>query len=671
MAWTIEYNGTEAYFSDWGVALDGITLSTASMSIDVFSLQIPGATINDAPVFPFEGKIIVRRDRTDTGGRHFTGGSIVFQGKRLAAIRDGHPGYAGVTYEFAGPWYDIQETPYQQSIYNYTGDPQNLEEVFVSDVTLFQRVTGAGTWEKRNTGQQVTDILQHVINMSVAIGNGAPFSIGVIEPATNVNTYPARDLKCGEAIFHCLRSSPDVVCYFDYATNPPTFHAKKRSSLPAVAVALGDQVSHESVRIRPRPDLQPRSVFLIFKQSNDEGGFTWVQTTPQEYPVLLVRGGLRSIVQTIDLEGYAKSNVYGELLCRTVANTRDWWKRYVPEVGSLRIRGWAVTAMQVVDEDTGAAVNLATYPTVLEDGAIADWMKLVGGNPVDSKRVVIRAFASYDQYNEDASGDPETSVNGIKLEKVLRKELVARVTVTNAPAGRSTYTAMSSFVAAEEIPAGMAQSIYTALQELQYDGQVRIADGDCLVAVGLGNVLNITGGANEWASARMLIQSVERDLSTGKTMITVGPAKHLGAGDLTQLFLMNRNRRMWQDPSTNATAQRSSGASVKLGKTNVRENTQAAWPERSLGVKVHTDGTSGNRSVISEDAAGQTLKLQVLDAAGAPVPAAGSVDISLGTIVSLAPVDKRAAQFREFSICVGSPPVMMKVLLLATEPYTT
>ncbi|OHE73311.1 MAG: hypothetical protein A2007_01300 [Verrucomicrobia bacterium GWC2_42_7] len=39
-----------------------------------------------------------------------------------------------------------------------------------------------------------------------------------------------------------------------------------------------------------------------------------------------------------------------------------------------------------------------------------------------------------------------------------------------------------------------------------------------------------------------LIQSVEQDLSTGKTVIRFGPPKHLGADDLAELTRTNRNR---------------------------------------------------------------------------------------------------------------------------------
>ncbi len=71
----------------------------------------------------------------------------------------------------------------------------------------------------------------------------------------------------------------------------------------------------------------------------------------------------------------------------------------------------------------------------------------------------------------------------------------------------------------------------------------------------VANVLNLTGGRTDWTTMNAIIQSVRRKWGNGKTEITIGPARHLSAADLTQLFLINRLRRVWVNPSAQATAE--------------------------------------------------------------------------------------------------------------------
>ena len=90
----------------------------------------------------------------------------------------------------------------------------------------------------------------------------------------------------------------------------------------------------------------------------------------------------------------------------------------------------------------------------------------------------------------------------------------------------------------------------------------------------MGNSLNLSGGRAEWATMNAQIQSITKDFGTGRTTVTIGPARFLSAGDLTQLFLVNRMRRVYENPMTRASGMSpASGNTVGLGKNSARENT--------------------------------------------------------------------------------------------------
>jgi hypothetical protein len=65
----------------------------------------------------------------------------------------------------------------------------------------------------------------------------------------------------------------------------------------------------------------------------------------------------------------------------------------------------------------------------------------------------------------------------------------------------------------------------------------------------MGQVLNVTAGRTEWATMRALVQTVDDDVDNGRSVIQVGPATHLGAGDLVELLRANRGRRLVIDNS--------------------------------------------------------------------------------------------------------------------------
>lgn len=645
--WTLEYNGVEKTLADWGFSQDGISAQFSNMAVDTFRVELPVADVTADEIIPFEGHVVIRSGRRDLGGGTWDIGTIEFQGKRLLHMASGRPGSEAVAYEFGGPWYDIDTTPYQQEFLQYTGTPPALTVAYASDVFLFQKADLATLLATpQNTGQMITRILQYVLSV-VPGGEAAPFQIGTIEPATNLNTYQARDLKCSEAILHCLRAHPDCVVQFDYATVPPTLNIQRRSSLTPKTVTFADGTKHESITLTPRYDLQPRSVVVRFKSPNQSDGQTVVQTTTQKYPTDGPDGGRGVIVQTVDLEGYKVTTVQGKLDCVAFTNDRTWWQTHFADLKTTRTRRFRIGAQTYTDPDLGQSITLAattikdkdgndvslsTYPNQLRDGAsIASWMKLVDGTPVTGVKVTITAEISCVQYDVEASGDPETSTNGRLLSKFLRKQIEAHVTLTNGITG--TYSTLSSVESGEAAPSGMAQSIYQALSLLQYQGSFAVVEEECATAVRPGDVLNISGGRSEWAAMKALVQQVAKDYGSGRTTITIGPAAHLSAGDLTQLFLINRRRTSWRNPSVQASGKsNNSDSNAELGDKAPHQNSLPGLKEPSKTTVSAPATTSGNKLMLQHDAEGGQIQMNEKNASGTVDTAKPQVTIKMSDL---------------------------------------
>ena len=65
--WTLEYNGTEQAFGDWGFTEP--KMSPRKLAVTTFTVRVPGvANLVAAPPIPFQGQVIIRRGRVG-GGR--------------------------------------------------------------------------------------------------------------------------------------------------------------------------------------------------------------------------------------------------------------------------------------------------------------------------------------------------------------------------------------------------------------------------------------------------------------------------------------------------------------------------------------------------------------------------------------------------------------------------
>lgn len=281
MPFLLEYNGSRRPLKSWGI--EGARLQRVSLDADTLSFEIPSRSIHDEPPFPFGAELSLWLDSV-----------CRFRGKVcelpaiIAADRDAN------RYVVANAWSELASTLFQDSRYVFKNpdDPESAKIVTNNTaVVLFQTLAGI----LRTNGEQITLALQY------AIDHGVELQIGTIDPAIKVPFEEATDVTCAEVIRRSCRYQPDTVSWFDYATQPPTLHLRRRGALSAVTLDLDAASVIISAEPSARYDLQPVGIKLFIERiSVTQGKATiWYQ----EQLAGNATEGPRCIVSTIPCVG--------------------------------------------------------------------------------------------------------------------------------------------------------------------------------------------------------------------------------------------------------------------------------------------------------------------------------------------------------------------------------
>ena len=447
--------------------------------------------------------------------------------------------------------------------------------------------TGGVSNQFITAGRQIRNILDFAIAGQIAEFGAARFAIGAIDAALMtqpIQTYPCKDIKCAEAISMVLRIAPNAAVWFDYSVSPPAINVTV--ARPALGLPYCDGDIHRSSELTPRYDLQLDAVLLLFKQVND--GRTGIFRTiwPDDGSKTGLERG--TLVQTIDLAGISLAKDEAQLVVEaadfyngpgaTLADNtvrRSWWAKHhaafndgTPEADytdavKLKNVKFNMDSLKVVTEDGDdiTATWFAATPRVITEGSPTGWMA-----GVNAQRAIISI--EYSSTENDAGGFP--------AKKPSAKMLSQEVWLTDAPVGDNTYTMTSLTGFAEPIPGatgvfhtlngtsylicnnGLAEFIFKQMAALQHEGTHSLIQrmGPGGVAgdhwdhlIGIQHKLYFTGPKApvtiNSADAAAGVHQLRINFSSGmaETEAGIGVAKHLSAGDLTQLFLINRFRQ--------------------------------------------------------------------------------------------------------------------------------
>ncbi len=559
-AHTLECDGTEQSLEAWGIVLDSVVQTETNLRAGTLTFVIAGVTLADDPAIPFEGRIILRANRTGSG-TSWSGGAVHFIGYRMQFNISVQPASRGVRYDFQNAWYFAETTMMQQLRAARANSGATLDYPLTTALTLFWSLDGSYAAQIIDNGEQITAALQFILDYPPA-ADANPFIIGTIDPNVEVPSYSANEITVAGVVEKCLQLSPDCTLYFDYTTTSggsprPTVHVRKRANLTPVSLAIANGTDHRSLQITPREDLVPRAVLIYFKVTSQYNGAAFVNFTVQKYgPHGANSGsdpdaGSRVLLQTLEMVGSSFQQTSNEITTRacdanhgTSATRRDWWAAHVNWLADTTLITDVTIDSPTFEDDDGNTISspLGSYPNELVEGGLTDWMVLVDDvTAADGITVTIKATATFTRKDKASASGALLAV-----EKPQSKPISTRVTLTNASTG--VYTNTNSY-AAETIPTGLAQKIYGALSAVHYEGEHVLVESYPTNQLTLANTLNLTGGHADWTTMIASVQGITKNFGLGITNIKFGAPTHLSAGDLLAIFRFNQWRRVWYPPS--------------------------------------------------------------------------------------------------------------------------
>lgn len=513
--WTIrDANGVEKSVADWG--LRDLTRERINQKPDLVTFRADNTASDADPIFAHGSTV-----------RFFRNGTPWFYGRVIEV-----PGRASVKteeqlYRVAGPWWYLENLVFQQAWQMTNGIDVTLISTNKSRLIMNQKSDGS----KLATGAAILEVLNY------ATARGVPITIGEITPDAIAPYAEELDQSCAEVIRKFLRWTPDAAAAFDYSTTPyPALSILRRADASALTLpAYGAPVS--GLDLTPRHDLQVPAVVLKFEQTNDIDHDTFTSLIIQSAPPTATGDELGAMVMTLDLAGaratYQKQKVRTAFIppSSSSAGVIGWWKGKFPWLNDFDDADLAVVSgshtVAIENPTSYPGLTLSNVPNELLEGSVAAWMDL------NAAPLLVQATLQYTGTATDESDE----VFGKTSERIL----YTRVIGTNAET--QTYSRLTSETEGEAVPDGLAQALYDAASILPYDGILELTEEECSGMGSPGNLLNLTGGRTEWTTMAAQIQRIEETVDIGLTRLIVGPAKHLGHGDLAGLLRVNRQRR--------------------------------------------------------------------------------------------------------------------------------
>jgi hypothetical protein len=631
--------GANQSLADWG--LDSLTREISSLAADLLRVRAPGRAVDAARLFNYGDEIKLHQI---TAGPVDT---VIFRGHCRQPSDLGSGRAEDHVYEFRGLWDLLERTTYQQ-LWTISDGFGGTTTAYRPRVHLFSNLDGSYV----TIADQITAILNYALSCTGVTGQ---FLVGTIEPAINAPPREAVDVSCAEAIRQCLRLAPDTVGWFDYSTNPPTFHCRQHANLAAVSVARNRQQEVASV--------------VIFYEIGDVSYPTLSKLSVDAAPGGSTGRELGALVATIGLQGGSSGNQLRQDCITndgttgnagantgTPAQKQAWWAARIPALNKALADeiikrpsddqfGFDLSSISIkrlnVDGSVVGTLDLGDYPWELIAGAITPWMQ---ESPHDVLVTRARATASIAYYVYEAGAGKRH----VETNVPISVEFIATDAATKEEA--TPYTKSTGGSVSETPPTGLADYLLTALNRAQYSGDISFTSaevGD--VAIAVGNKLNLTGLRSEWTTMNALVIRVVEDFDRGLLRVTFGAPPQLGLGDLVELLQSSRWRR-----EPNGLARKNGTTPSATSKVQL-----ANWTPQTKGS--YGKGEGGHQKFVDPDADANVITLAPEGKQIKMVDGDKTVDIQLAHLDT-----GQTAQFRDVTLCVDGAQKVAKVLM--TEP---
>jgi hypothetical protein len=581
--YTLECGGKEKSFGEWKI-IDA-QLECTNQVGDSFGFNAAAGFASDS-VFAYgaEATLRIQRKRNDNGT--YSGGKVLWIGYRAKETRSASAKMQRLQYQFQGIWeFFFEQIIFEQQCRGYDTDLQIWTDVYHSQVTLGQDMHGV----HMKIDAQINEIVNFLTTRMVADPRygAAKFQLGGSYPSFYIEPRSAANMSAGQALRLLMSEIGSTSMWFDYSTSPPTFYCDTRDNLAAITLSATGAPATK-FKFTKRDDLMVQAVDFTFRITTTVNG---VANEGLRHDIACAAGYVNSsqsvVGTTMDvLKVYAQRfNVYKKTLnfsggsfTRQQANltvetfspgSLDWWKSHSPELRATLSDGStsAISNLAILSYTVETSDGLTPLGYDITEGAFAPWM-----SGTYQKAVVRGRF----------SGKPITE-DQRTLDIWVNKEFHCEVGLTSISTSGYQSGSLSTNDSGDEIPWGLAKTIYDLDSQPQYDGTFILRERHISGNVQVRNVLNVSNGKTEWATMRTQIQSVVYDFNTHSTEVTVGVAKHLGEYDF--ISRLNANRR----PQWN----------ILFG---VRRNADTSTAPNSLefAKNIPPNKVSPGRSIISE-----------------------------------------------------------------------
>jgi len=474
----------------------GIRRTLTLCGVDTFEFSIAAQTaLTDDFPFAWNAEVSVRR--ADTAEPPALPEQFLFRGRVRSMPRSGSGVSESQRVVIEGPWSWFQDTLFRQQWAEGSG-------VSKPRAVLYRAAGGA----------RVSTTAQLQAVCSTAAAAGAPFAIpdaftGGITPPFDEQT----NLTCAQAAVKCLAYHPHAALWFDYSSETPALRLAWRGSLPAATVPL---TAAEGLSIRRRDDMAVPAVCIYYERQNTVNGTPAPTTHIDLWPAAADRFASGVLSAVYDLDGDTVQQSVQVIEAEAFpANLNDaaWWKARVPWLSDY-------TSVTV---SNGRRLHDSTLSNLVVSGVKQPWMTT---ESIEKERVQCEARCRM------GSGGGVT-------EDVI-KVVTYETDVTGAPVGVTPYFHLDSFDAGEDVPAGVAQSLYEEWSAPHYEGSLSCALAEIDLAVSPGAALNISGGRAEWTGMKALVSRVSEDIDAGRTTVEFGPGAWL---DVDSRVLFERHAR--------------------------------------------------------------------------------------------------------------------------------
>ena len=602
--WELEQNGTQKTFEQWGLAQPVFNF-TASAASSVTLRAVEPVDGEDILSSAFPNAVLIYRSD-----------EVVWVGLVVETPKQGDGSGESGVYRAVDFWHLLDQIVFHQSRKSYDNVQGQLVDVFTTHCWLGQAANGA----RLTSGGQMSEAFSYAQGVGALQGFFFAFDASGF-PQLDIPINEVRDVTCAEVLRLMLRWSPDAVVWIDYSNfNPnvgPIFRCARRGALPAVSFDMSDGDTVGALSITDRKDLVRPSVKLTYEIAEQVNGVAYVRTQEDIYPGTTNGREIAALAATINLQGAAVQTVEQEILTQPIeafhANTvtrLNWWKQQFPELAGADVQSVSIELADI----TRMGPNF--YPNQLVDGTIADWMNV----SAESDLITAKAFI------EDDTGG-------------RWKTLPVRLLATNAVTG--VYRHNQAITYPEPVPENLARDVWEGVAVLHWQGDITINQKETTFPVGIGQVLNLTGGRPEWETMRALVYQVSVDIETGQTRASFGNPEHLGVGDLVELLRAARSRRLETLPLVRTTGIAGVGGASTFAK--------------SLPNRVNTGKETGaEKHVVKKDGKGEIN-----------VDAAEAFDLDDAAVANL--IDGKVLRVRELPICLEGED--KKILVIASQAY--